>query len=157
TARGVAQGPVLVDPSATEKHDAIELRHGVVLGGGTAWESRSVGLFLNGEEETNMTPKQLLNAAVKASQVANAVNRRFSMHKHGIKEGVARAIRGNYVDLTVDPAYKDNLPRYFQVLRSIELHETPADEKNRIAKLRVKLLDPTTAPEAAIKLEAIGK
>jgi flagellar basal body P-ring protein FlgI len=155
--RGLAQGPVLVEPTASEKRDSLLLRRGVVLGGGTAWESRSVGLSLNCADTTNMTPDQLKNAVVKATQVANAINRRFSTHKHGIKEGVARAVRGNYVDLTVDPAYKDNLPRYFQVLRSIELRETAADQKDRIAKLRVKLMDPATAPEAAIKLEAIGK
>ena len=89
--------------------------------------------------------------------MANAINRRFSTHKHGIKEGVARAIRGNYVELVVDPAYKDNLVRYFQVLRAIELRETSAELSLRIAKLKTKLLDPLTAAEAAIKLEAIGK
>jgi hypothetical protein len=89
--------------------------------------------------------------------VANAINRRFSTHKYGIKEGVARAIRGNYVDLVVDPAYKDNLVRYFQVLRAIELRETSAEQSLRMTKLKTKLLDPVTAAEAAIKLEAIGK
>jgi hypothetical protein len=128
-----------------------------VLGGGVAWESRSVGLSLNGVEETNMTPEQLRNAAVKSAQVANAINRRFSTHKSGIKVGVARAIRGNYVDLVVDPAYKDNLVRYFQVLRAIELRETSAEVSLRLPKLQTKLLDPVTVAEAAIKLEAIGK
>ena len=155
--RGIAQGPVLVDPSATEKVNSVQLGRGVVLGGGVARESRSVGLFLKGVEETNMTPEQLRNAAVKSAQVANAINRRFSTHKHGIKEGVAKAIRGNYVDLVVDPAYKDNLTRYFQVLRAIELRETSAEASLRMAKLKTKLLDPVTAAEAAIKLEAIGK
>ena len=154
--RAVAQGPVLVDPSATAKHNSVQLGRGVVLGGGVAQKSRSVGLFLNGVEETNMTPEQVRNAAVRA-QVANAVNRRFSTHKNGIKVGVATAIRGNYVDLTVDPAYKDNLVRYFQVLRAIELRETSAELGMRIVKLKSKLLDPVTAAEAAIKLEAIGK
>ncbi len=155
--RGIAQGPVLVDPSATEKVNSVQLGRGVVLGGGVARESRSVGLFLNGAEETNMTPEQLKNAAVKSAQVANAINRRFSTHKHGIKEGVARAIRGNYVDLVVDPTYKDNLSRYFQVLRAIELRESSAEISLRLTKLRTKLLDSATAAEAAIKLEAIGK
>ena len=50
--RGIAQGPVLVDPSATEKFNRLELGRGVVLGRGTARESRSVGLFLNGAEAT---------------------------------------------------------------------------------------------------------
>jgi flagellar basal body P-ring protein FlgI len=155
--RGVAQGPVLVDPSATEKHDSLQLGRGVVLGGGIAHESRSVGLFLKNAEETNMTPEQLLNAAVKSAQVANAINRRFSAHKNGIKVGVAKAIRGNYVDLIVDPTYKDNLVRYFQVLRAIELRESPEELKQRIAHLQTKLFDPESAAEAAIKLEAIGK
>ena len=155
--RGTAQGPVLVDPSATEKHNNVQLGRGVVLGGGIARESRSVGLFLNSAEETNMNPDQLRNAAVKSAQVANAINRRFSTHKHGIKEGVARAIRGNYVDLVIDPVYKDNLARYFRVLRAIELRESSAEMCLRMAKLKTKLLDPVTAPEAAIKLEAIGK
>ena len=53
--------------------------------------------------------------------MANAINRRFSTHKSGIKVGVARAIRGNYVDLVVDPTYKDNLVRYFQILRAIRI------------------------------------
>ena len=155
--RGVAQGPVLVDPSATEKFNSVELGRGVVLGGGIARESRSVGLYLSGAEATNMTPEQLRNAVVKSAQVANAINRRFSTHKHGNKEGVAKAIRGNYVDLVVDPAYKDNLVRYFQVLRAIELNETDADLALRLTRLKTKLLDPVTAAEAAIKLEAIGK
>lgn len=155
--RGIAQGPVLVDPSATEKRNSVQLGRGVVLGGGVARESRSVGLFLKNAEETNMTPEQLRNAAVRSAQVANAINRRFSMHKYGIKEGVARAIRGNYVDLVVDKTYKDNLVRYFQVLRAIELRESPAELSQRLAKLKSNLLDPATAAEAAIKLEAIGK
>jgi flagellar basal body P-ring protein FlgI len=155
--RGIAQGPVLVDPSATEKNNSLQLGRGVVLGGGIARDSRSVGLFLTGVEETNMTPEQLRNAAVKSAQVANAINRRFSTHKNGIKVGVARAIRGNYVDLVVDPAYKDNLVRYFRVLRAIELRETPAELSERLAKLKTKLLDPGSAAEAAVKLESIGK
>jgi flagellar basal body P-ring protein FlgI len=155
--RGLAQGPVLVEPTADEKHDSLLMRRGVVLGGGVAWESRSVGLLLNGGEDTNLTPEQLRNAVVKSAQVANAINRRFSTHKHGIKEGVAKAIRGNYVDLVVDPAYKNNLPRYFHVLQAIELRETAVEQKDRVTKLRTKLLDPATSAEAAIKLEAIGK
>lgn len=66
--RGIAQGPVLVDPSATEKVNSVQLGRGVVLGGGVARESRSVGLFLRGVEETNMTPEQLRNAAVKSAR-----------------------------------------------------------------------------------------
>ena len=34
--RGIAQGPVLVDPSATEKFNRVQLGRGVVLGGGVS-------------------------------------------------------------------------------------------------------------------------
>ncbi len=155
--RGIAQGPLLVDPSATEKSDKVLLGRGVVLGGGLAQQPRSLGLFLNGAEETNMTPEQIRDAAVKSAQVANAINRRFHSFKHGIKAGVARAVRGNYVDLMVYKPYKDNLDRYFQVLRSIELRETPAQLNQRIVDMEKKLLEPSTAADACIQLEGIGK
>ena len=47
--------------------------------------------------------------------------------------------------------------RYFRVLLAIELHETEGDLGRRLAKLKTKLLDPLSAAEAAISLEAIGK
>jgi flagellar basal body P-ring protein FlgI len=155
--RAIAEGPVLVDPTANGKSEVGLLCHGRILGGGVARESRSLGLFLPGAEETKMSPEQLHNAAVKSAQVQNAINRRLHVFKNGIQTGVARAVRGNYVDLLVLPRYKDNLDRYVQVIRAIPMRETPLESKMRIEDLQKKLLDPAQSALAAIKLEAIGR
>jgi flagellar basal body P-ring protein FlgI len=157
--RGFAQGPVLVDPSASskEKDDRVLLGRGRVLGGGIAHESRSLGLFLkNAEEVGDMTPKEIREAAIKSAQVANAINRRFHTFKKGIQVGVATAKTGTYVDLLIYPRYKDNIDRYMAVLRAIMLKETPSETEARIHDLEKDLMNPSTAGRAAVQLEAIG-
>ena len=155
--RGTAEGAVLVDPTANGKGEQGLLCRGRILGGGVAGENRSLGLVLPGAEETKMTPEQVRNSVTKSSLVANTVNRRFHTFKYGIQTGVAKAIRGNYVDLLIMPCYKNNLDRYMQVIRAIPLRETPLELKTRIDDLQKKLLDPAQSALAAIKLEAIGK
>jgi flagellar basal body P-ring protein FlgI len=154
--RGVAQGPVLVDPSATEKSDRVLLGRGRVLGGGVARESRSLGLLLKCGDETQMTTEQLRDATVTSARVANAINRRFHAYQKGIKVGAATAKTGKYIDLAVDPRYKDNIDRYMQVVRAIALEESAAETSQRIVTLEGQLSDPATAARAALQLEAIG-
>jgi hypothetical protein len=154
--RGEAQGPVLVDPSATDKSDRALLGHGRVLGGGVAKERRSLGLMLNCGDETQMTAEQLRNATVLSARVANAVNRRFHAFQKGLKVGVATPKTGKFVDLAVDPRYKDNVDRYMQVVRAVALDETAAETALRVAKLAGQLADPATTARAALQLEAIG-
>ncbi|MGA2616629.1 MAG: flagellar basal body P-ring protein FlgI [Thermoguttaceae bacterium] len=158
--RGTAEGPVLVDPSASaaEKSDRVLLGRGRVLGGGIAHESRSLGLQITKSEagSASLTPEQLREAAVKSAQVANAINRRFHTFKAGIQVGVATAKTGSYVDLSMDPRYKDNVERYMQVLRAIPLRETASETQKRLAGLEKELLDPAASARAAIRLEAIG-
>ncbi|MGD9127353.1 MAG: HEAT repeat domain-containing protein, partial [Planctomycetia bacterium] len=50
-----------------------------------------------------------------------------------------------------------NIPRYFQVLRSIALRETTVKREKRIKLLQEQLLDPVKSRAAALQLEAIGK
>ncbi|MGD0898070.1 MAG: flagellar basal body P-ring protein FlgI [Thermoguttaceae bacterium] len=155
--RGLAQGPVLVDPSATDKSAVALLCRGRVLGGGVALEPRSLGLLLKSGDETEMTPQQLRDAAMTSSRVANAINRQFHTFKDGIKVGVATAKTGRYVDLAVHPRYKDNIERYMQVLRAVGLEDSIAETSRRIISLEAELLDPSTAARAALQLEALGK
>jgi flagellar basal body P-ring protein FlgI len=154
--RGVAQGPVLVDPSATEKSDRVLLGRGRVLGGGVARESRSLGLLLKCGDETQMTTEQLRDATVTSARVANAINRRYHTYQKGVKVGAATAKTGKYIDLAVDPRYKDNIDRYMQVVRAIALEESAAETNQRIAGLEGQLANPASAARGALQLEAIG-
>jgi flagellar basal body P-ring protein FlgI len=144
---GLAEGAVLVDPSAGAK-DTVQACRGRVLGGGRATQSRSLGLVLKPNHQN----------VFNASLVASAINKRFHSTKgRNIQEGVAKAHTDQYIELAIHPRYKDNIQRYMLVVRSIALHETPAERLERLALLEKQLLDPITAGRAARQLEAVGR
>lgn len=143
---GWAEGPVMVDPAASQKKDSVLLGRGTILGGGRCKKSRPLGLVL--------TPsgKSVLNAA----RIETAINKRFHMFQRGLKRGVAEAHTDQYVELAVHPRYKDNIQRYVQVVRAVPLRETESELMDRLAVLEKRLLDPITSAKAALELEAIG-
>lgn len=142
----LAQGPVMVDPAADPKKDRIAVCRGRILGGGVALKSRPVGLVLVPGHQS----------VANSSRVANAVNKRFYTSQNGIKTGAAKAKTDEYVELNIHPRYKDNIGRYVQVVRSLPLNETATERMQRITTLQAQLLDPSTAADAALQLEAIG-
>ncbi len=142
----LAQGPVMVDPSAAGKEDRVLLGRGRILGGGVALKSRPLGLVL----------KPGFQTVVNGSRVANAINRRFHTFRKGVKMGVAKAKTDKYIELSVHPTYKDNITRYVQVVRAVALQESATGRMQRLANLKDRLLDPSTAAGAALELEAVG-
>ena len=144
---GLAQGPVLVDPSIEKDSDQALQTRGRVLGGGMATKSRSLGLVLNDEHKS-----------VRVSQqVGSAINRRFYSHIRGLKQGVANPKTDEFIELSVHPRYKDNVGRYMRVIRSIAFRETSGGLQARLQLLERQLLDPVTSATAALRLEAVGK
>ncbi|HEX7377593.1 MAG TPA: flagellar basal body P-ring protein FlgI [Pirellulales bacterium] len=143
----LAQGAVLVDPSAEGERDKLKLTRGRVLSGGVAAESRKLGLAIRPEHQT------ITNSA----QMGNSINQRFHTFEGGIKHGVATPETDKYIELVVHPRYKDNVERYMRVVRALPIKETPEQAVTRLALLERQLLDPITAAVAAIKLEALGK
>lgn len=141
----LAEGPVLVDPSASDEDDVSAVR-GRILGGGVAMKSRPLGLWL-GED----------HRSVRMSQgIAKAVNDRFHRYLDGRKTGVAEAKTDQYVELVVHERYKDNITRYVRVIRNLPLQETPMQKQERLLLLGKQLLDPMTTSTAALRLEALG-
>ncbi|HET6881564.1 MAG TPA: flagellar basal body P-ring protein FlgI [Pirellulales bacterium] len=143
----LAQGAVLVDPSADGERDRLKLTRGRVLGGGIAAESRKLGLAIRPEHQNVMN----------SAQIGNAINQRFHTFEGGIKHGVATPETDKYIELVVHPRYKDNAERYMRVVRALPIKENPSQAVARLALLERQLLDPITAATAAIKLEALGK
>jgi flagellar basal body P-ring protein FlgI len=141
------EGPVLVDPSANGDANRALMVRGRVLGGGTAQQSRDIGLFLPPEDKSIRL----------AAQIGQSINRRFHTFSRGVKEGVATPKTDERIDLKIHPRYKDNIARYIRVVRSIPLRETPGEQSLRVGLLERQLLDPITSPTAALRLEAIGK
>ena len=84
------------------------------------------------------------------------MNKRFHVFQDGHKDGMAKAINNEYIELKVHPRYKENVARYVQVVRALPITETAPERTNRIAKLQSQLLDPATSADAALQLEALG-
>jgi flagellar basal body P-ring protein FlgI len=143
---GIAEGPVLVDPTADPKKNPALATRGRILGGGVALKSRQLGLVISHEHES-----------VRVSQdIGHAINRRFSKVTDGRKQGVATPKTGEFIDIAIHPRYKDNVARYMQVLRNIAINESATALQSRLLFLEQQLGDPLTAASAAIRLEAIG-
>jgi flagellar basal body P-ring protein FlgI len=148
----LGQGPILVDPSADAVDNPAELIRGRVLGGGVALKSRPLGLVINPDDRLKAVASVRLSA-----QIGESINRRFHMFKHGVKEGVAKPTRPEFVELAVHPRYKDNIARYVRVVRAVPIKESVEEQAARMQLLERQLLDPITAATAALRLEAIGR
>jgi flagellar basal body P-ring protein FlgI len=143
---GLAEGPVLVDPSANPKDNPALATHGRILGGGIAIKSRPLGLVISNQYKS-----------VRVSQdIAKSINHRFFTFVNGRKQGVATPKTDEFIDLLIHPRYADNVGRYMQVVRSIAIDEPPSSLQARLLFLEQQLSDPLTAANAAMRLEAIG-
>jgi flagellar basal body P-ring protein FlgI len=143
---GMAEGPVLVDPSADPSIDAALVTRGRILGGGIALKSRPLGLVINNEHKSVRT----------SQQISNAINQRFHTFLNGRKQGVSTPKTDVFVDLVIHPRYKDNIGRYMELVRNVAVDESPVARQDRLRFLERQLGDPLTAAMAAIRLEAIG-
>lgn len=144
---GLGEGAVMVDPSASAETDRVITGRGRILGGGVALKPRPLGIVLRPDYQN----------VVYSAQIEQAVNRRFHTFSKGIKEGVATAKTNEYIELIVHPRYKDNVPRFVQVIRSLSLRETAVKQQARLNLLERQLVDPLVSSAAALKLEALGR
>lgn len=144
----LGQGAVLVEVASDDKDkNGVMQGRGRILGGGVALKARPLGLVLKPDRQS----------VANSDLIGKAINQRFHTFTKGVKEGVAKPKTDDYIEIVVHPRYKDNIPRYLQVLRSVPLRETPIEQMARLNLLERQLLDPVTASTAALRLEAVGK
>ncbi|HET6323274.1 MAG TPA: flagellar basal body P-ring protein FlgI, partial [Planctomycetaceae bacterium] len=144
----IAEGPILVGSAyKKEAEQSGVLRRGRIVAGGTwKWENRDLDLYLRNDfrNERNTV------------RIASAIGRRFfDYDKHGQRIPLAEAKTDQKIVLKVMPKYRDNYPRYLDVVRRIAFRETDVARAVRIRALKWDLLDPETTAQAALKLEAI--
>ena len=145
---GLVRGSVLTDALTDDSQDDELQTRGLVPGGGAAAKSRTLGLVLR---------KDGPSALASATYVSTRINTRFHTFDQGVKTGVTKPIRDNFLELIVHPRYQDNIARYMRVVRSIPLGESPSDRAARMRLLERQLQEPTSTAAAALRLEAIGK
>lgn len=121
----VAQGPILVGSTHKNTSDqAGMLRRGRIVAGGTwKWEDRELELYLRNEFRSERN----------AVRIANAIGRRFfDYDRHGQRIPLAEAKTDQKIVLKVLPKYRDNYPRYVDVVRKIAFRETDVARAVRI-------------------------
>ncbi len=144
-----AKGPILTAVvSKTQEKDHPKLRRGRVLGGGTVLRERELSMYLRSD----------FRSIRNAIRISDAISRRFHDYdQHGIQKPMAVPKNDQKIVLDVHPLYKNNFPRYLQVIRHIAFREQPTARRIRMQRLKAELLTPETSEEAALQLEGIGK
>ena len=143
----LAEGPVLTQSLFKGASDPTFETRGIILGRGESRYSRPLGLAVRTDFKSVKT----------STRIAGAINQRF--HKFGTSKrvGIANPTRDNFIELELVNAYRRNVPRFLNVIQSINVGESQAERIDRLQVLGVKLLEPTSARGAALELEAIGK
>ena len=144
----IGRGPVLTAGlAASNATDPALLRKGRVLSGAIVKKERDLSLLLKND----------FRSIRNAQRVAEAIGRRFHhFDEHGIKKPLATAKTDQRLVLSVHPRYKDNYPRYLQVIRHLAFREEPVQLRVRMNRLQHDLMIPETASSSAFQLEAIG-
>lgn len=143
----IGQGPVIVDAVYQASEDKTLETRGRVLSGAKVMKARPMGLVVKKDFAT-----------VQVSTIVGAaVNNRFHTFDRGLKTGVAEPKNNEYVELKLHPRYKGNISRFIRVIRSIAVNESVPDRAQRMMLLEHQIMNSTTAPSAALQLEAIGK
>ena len=115
-----------------------------MLGGGESLWERNMALYLRND----------FRSVRNAKRIADRISQRFHHYDHrGLKQSLAEAKTDKKLDLRILPRYKENFPRFLQVVRSIAFRETAVAQRVRMQQLKEKLLVPDTAERAALQLE----
>jgi flagellar basal body P-ring protein FlgI len=144
-----AHGAILTAGIGSDAANSPELvKRGRVLGGATVLKERELALYLRHD----------FRSIRNSQRLTDVIGRRFhDFDEYGIKKPMAKAKTDQKIVLSVHPRYKDNYPRYLQVIRHMAFRETPVGARVRMQKLEDEILNADRAEECSLELEAIGK
>jgi hypothetical protein len=141
------EGPVLVDPVSEATRDGVSKLRARIPGGGVVLVPRQIGLVIAADHRSIALSKR----------IGDCINRRFHTVIRGSKRGVATPKTDRFIELEIPPSYAHSLDRYVRAVRAVAINEPAGRRLERLELLSRQLADPVTAPNASIRLEAIGK
>jgi hypothetical protein len=146
---GKVKGPILVSAGHDDtKSLAGVLRRGRIVAGGTSTKERNLEMYLRNDFRSERN----------AYRIAQAIGARFyDYDQRGRQRPLAEAKTDQKIELRILPRYRDNYPRYLDVIRKIAFRETDVARHLRMKALSEDLLNVEKSATAAIKLEAIGE
>ena len=142
----IAIGPVLTRRAHENSDDPIHRLTGAVIGGGSVQQDRGLGLTVMGK----------YRHARVAAEIAAAINARFFFFDGASRRGIATATNESLVTLEVPPRYRDNVSHLMALVAAVPLDPSRRTSQSYLQTLGEQLTDPSTAEDAALKLEAIG-
>ena len=143
----VGQGRLLVDSLFESQEDINGDTQAIILGGGTATESRPVGLVLATEAQSIQN----------ATAIARAINARFTIEDSGTRRGIATPKTDQMIEIDIPPEYQKNKLRFFNVILNLAYGQTATERLDQIQSLERQLNTAAFADRAALQLEAIGE
>lgn len=143
-----AEGAILTSGIGSDAANSPALlKQGRVLGGGFVLKERDLALYLRND----------YRSIRNATRIADVIGQRFhDFDKQGIKKPMAETKTDQKIELMVHPKYKNNYPRYLQVIRHMAFKEDSVAMRVRMQRLKQELFDPEKSDEVALQLEAIG-
>jgi len=147
---GRASGPILLATGEGDsRFEAANLRRGTIPGGAT--------YVMDGVRKLTAIVRNDYRSARLTHRIASRIGERFHDYdEHGLQQPLAKALTDLKVELSVPEKYRDNFPRFQQVVRNIALKESDIERHMRIKALRDSLMIPEQCEQAAMELEAIG-
>lgn len=147
---GIAHGAILtaLGDSGAVKNSKAMLRRGSIPGGARSKTERNLEVMVRNEFRGLKTSKRIENAISTRLSTYNRFGQRIAM---------AEAKTDTQIELKVHPLYRNNFPRYQQMIRSIAFRETEVARRMRLESLARDILKPERAARASLGLEAIGK
>ena len=145
---GDGQGSILV-PAGHDDPTWPACSAGKIVAGGKSKIDRDLALYLRTDfPQRSVTPS--------ASRMPSATGSSSTTNRAS-KSRLAEAKTDQQVKLKVLSKYRDNYPRYLDVIRKIAFRESEVGRQVRLKRLHWELLDPKTTAAASLSLEAIGE
>ena len=143
-----AKGPILISHGEGDQGDlAGVLRRGRILAGGKSRRDRHLTVSL----------RNRYRSVRMARRITDRIGQRFYAYdRHGVREPLASAKTDRTIVLKLQPKYRNNFPRYLQVIRQIPMRENDVQRQVRMQNLVRDLESPETAEIAALTFESIG-
>ncbi len=144
-----AEGPVLTAFGASGNGAELRglLARGSIPGGAISRTDRNLEIVL----------RKRFQSVRKSKQIADVISTRFQRYdRFGHPESQAKPKTDALIELKPHPIYRNNFPRFHQVIRSIPLAENEVARRLRMESLAEALLNPVTSAVSAVQLEAIG-
>lgn len=138
----MANGPVMINVGQDN-----DLRKGRVVGGARLKKERQLALVLR---------SQFAKKAEHAMRIGSAIDDRFRVQNSGNFTKIANPKDDQHVLLRVPDQYKNNVPRFLEVLNRIPYEAGSTELVAWQRRCSEDLTNPDKCFEAAVRLEALG-